>query len=55
MATLMEHEYHQRREAQERNQAEQATEKAARNIHRELANHHASEKVRKEKLALFKD
>lgn len=55
MSTLMEHEYHERREAQERNQAELATDKAARNIHKEMANHHASEKVRKAKLGLFKD
>ena len=55
MSTVMESKYHERREAQERDHAEQAKDKAARNIHNEMANRHASEKTRKAKLGLFKD
>lgn len=54
MSVLMEQEYHQRREAQERNQAEQATDETARKLHNEMADHHASEGARKAKLGLFK-
>ncbi|HWU49904.1 MAG TPA: hypothetical protein VN042_08515 [Asticcacaulis sp.] len=54
MPVLMEHEYHERREAQERSQAEQATDEIARKLHNEMADHHASERARKAKLGLFK-
>lgn len=55
MPTLVEHEYHERREAQERDLAEQAKDKVSRNIHNEMANRHASERARKAKLGLFRD
>jgi hypothetical protein len=51
----MEHAYHERRELQERDRAEQAKDKIARKIHNDMADRHASEKARKAKLGLFKD
>jgi hypothetical protein len=54
MSVLMEQEYHLRREAQERSQAEQAMDENARKLHNEMVDRHASERARKAKLGLFK-
>jgi hypothetical protein len=56
MSKLRDDEYHERREAQERERATQAAEDDVRKIHHELAEQHARKGAQaKTKLGLFKE